>query len=121
MKKILAIHYSQTGQLTDIMNSFTSPFTDADIDFVKYEPETAFPFPWTTATFFNAMPETVMEHGMPLKSISFKHEQYDLIILGYQPWYLSLSIPTMGLFQYEDFLKRVKNTPVVSVIGSRNM
>ncbi|MCC6700725.1 MAG: hypothetical protein IT221_04330 [Fluviicola sp.] len=121
MKKILAIHYSQTGQLTDIMNNFMSPFTDADIDFIKIEPETSFPFPWSTATFFDAMPETVMEHGMPLKSISFKHEQYDLIVLGYQPWFLSPSIPTIGLFHQEDFLKRIKNTPVVTVIGSRNM
>jgi hypothetical protein len=121
MKKILAIHYSQTGQLTDIMNNFMRPFSDVDIDFVRFEPEKPFPFPWSTATFFDAMPETVMEHGMPLKQISFKHKQYDLIILGYQPWFLSPSLPTFGLFQQEGFLQRVKNTPVVTVIGSRNM
>lgn len=121
MKKILAIHYSQTGQLTDIMQNFMSPFSDADIDFVKIEPATAFPFPWTTVTFFDAMPDTVKEHGMPLKPITFKHESYDLIVLGYQPWFLSPSIPTVGLFQDQGFQKRIQNTEVVTVIGSRNM
>ena len=34
-KKILAIYYSQTGQLGDIINNFTAPFVEAGVSVEK--------------------------------------------------------------------------------------
>jgi len=120
-KNILVIHYSQSGQLTEILENFCKPFVDSTIEWVKVEPETPFPFPWTSATFFNAMPETVLEKPVPIKPLQFEREQYDLIIFGYQPWFLSPSLPASAILQDEAFRKIVKDTRIVSILGCRNM
>jgi hypothetical protein len=58
---------------------------------------------------------------MALNPFSFKREEYDLVIFGYQVWFLSVSIPSMAILQHEIFKKVLKDTPVVTVIGARNM
>lgn len=120
-RKILVIHYSQSGQLTEILTNYCKAFSHDELDWVAIEPQTHFPFPWTTPVFFDQMPETVLEKPTPIKPLNFKYEQYDLVIFGYQPWYLSPSIPAMAALQDESFRKRVNNTLVVTLIGSRNM
>lgn len=120
--KILAINYSQSGQLNTIIDNFIKPLkNEHEIDRIIFKPKNDFPFPWTTDVFFNTMPESVLEEKVALEKIEYKYEKYDLIILGYQPWYLSPSIPTSSLLQDEAFIKRLANTNVVTVIGSRNM
>ena len=121
MKKILAISYSQTGQLDEITDNFLTPLTNVDVDRIKYSPVIPFPFPWTSESFFQTMPESVLEKPCALNEINYKYNQYDLIILAYQPWYLSPSIPTSSLLQNEDFLRLIKDTPVITLVGSRNM
>lgn len=122
MPKVLVISYSQTGQLHEIIANFLKPFPDTvDIDRVIYEPVKDFPFPWSKEVFYNTMPECVTEVAVPLKPMNFKHEQYDLILLGYQPWFLSPSVPVSSLLQHPDFLKRVANTKVITISGCRNM
>lgn len=124
-KRILVLQYSQSGQLKEIMANFCSPLTaDSEryeLDIVNYNPAKAFPFPWTGDVFFDTMPETVLEIEQPLEPLHFKYEQYDMVILGYQPWYLSPSLPFSSLLQHTELQKRLKDTPVVTVIGSRNM
>ncbi len=119
--KILAISYSQTGQLDQITNNFLLPLKDFEIDRIQIKPLKSFPFPWTSATFFNAMPETVLEEPIELEPIFYKYPKYDLIILAYQPWYLSPSLPISSLLQDSQFKKIVSNTPIVTLIGARNM
>jgi hypothetical protein len=46
---------------------------------------------------------------------------YDLVILGYQPWFLSPSLPTTAFLKSIEAKKILKNTPVITVIGCRNM
>jgi hypothetical protein len=120
-QNILVIHYSQSGQLTEIVRNFCKPFADSTIEWVKVEPATPFPFPWTSAAFFDAMPETVLEKPAPIKPLHFEREQYDLIIFGYQPWFLSPSLPVSAILQDEAFRTRVKGTNIVTVLGCRNM
>ncbi len=120
-KKILAITYSQSGQLFDIIERFIVPFEKHEIDYLKFEPEKAFDFPWKTSSFFNVMPESVLEVKTKLKPLHFKYDCYDLIIIGYQPWYLSPSIPISSLMQEPEFKKLLNNTPVITIIGARNM
>jgi hypothetical protein len=121
MKNILVINYSQSGQLDEIIDNFLLPFDASQIDRIKIFPKKPFPFPWTTKEFFDSMPESVMEEKSELEPINFQSSEYDLIIVGYQPWYLSPSIPTTALFSNEKFLSLLKNKPVITIIGSRNM
>lgn len=120
-ENILVIHYSQSGQLTEILQNFCKPFSDSTIEWVKVEPVAPFPFPWNSAAFFDAMPETVLEKPIPVKPLQFKREQYDLIVFGYQPWFLSPSLPASAILQDESFRKIMKGTNIVSILGCRNM
>lgn len=126
MKNVLVIHYSQSGQLTEILDNLTLPFSsDDEINITHYsiEMEKEFPFPWNKSAFFNAFPESFLQIPAPIKtpSITVLEKQYDLIILGYQVWYLSPSIP-VNSFLKSTFAKQLfKNTPVITVIGARNM
>ncbi|MBT6440371.1 MAG: hypothetical protein HOK72_11760 [Flavobacteriales bacterium] len=121
MKKILVISFSQSGQLTEILNNFLIPFKGQDIDFVKLEPLTPFPFPWDNTSFYAAMPESVLEEPIELYPPRFKHEHYDLIVFGYQPWFLSPSLPTTSILKNDYFKGLLNRTPIITVIGARNM
>ncbi len=121
MKNVLVISYSQSGQLDDIITNFLRPFKDFNIERISIEPEVAFPFPWSSEVFFDKMPETVLEEPIALKPISFQLNKYDAIIVGYQPWFLSPSQPITALFANQSFTQLLKDTPVITVIGARNM
>ncbi len=72
--------------------------------------------------FFNAMPEIVKEMPCELAPFSFNpSEDFDLIILAYQPWYLSPSTPATSFLQSEQGRKVIKGKPVITIIGCRNM
>lgn len=122
-KKVLAIYYSQSGQLAEIVNSFLEPFKQADVDIevVRVKPVNDFAFPWTSKTFFDAMPESVLAKPAPLQPFTLKQQKYDLVVFAYQPWYLSLSIPANSILADAGFKNILKNTPVVTLIGARNM
>lgn len=122
MKKILCINYSQSGQLDEILDNFCGPLASiASIERVKVKPKASYPFPWETASFYDAMPETVQEEPMEMEPFSFNEEKYDLIVFGYQPWFLSPSLPATSVLKDPEFKRRLNNTPVVTVIGARNM
>lgn len=121
MKKVLTIHFSQSGQLTQIVDNFASQFQDAEIDRQIVVPVKSFPFPWTTPVFFDKMPETVLEKEIELEENTYQYDRYDLIIFGYQPWFLSPSLPATALLKNEKFRAILKDTPVITLIGSRNM
>lgn len=126
MKNVLVIHYSQSGQLTEILDNLTLPFSsdeEINISYYTIEMEKEFPFPWNKTAFFNAFPESFLQIPAAIKAPSntILEKQYDLIILGYQVWYLSPSIP-VNSFLKSTFAKQLfKNTPVITVIGARNM
>ena len=119
--KILAINYSQSGQLNDIINNLLTPIENCSIDRISIRPKKSFSFPWPTDNFYDIMPETVLEEAIEIEEITFKEEKYDLIILGYQPWFLSPSMPTAALLQNDEFKERMVGTKVITVIGARNM
>lgn len=121
MKKVLIIHFSQSGQLTQITDNFASQFQNIEIDRQVVVPVKPFPFPWTTPVFFDKMPETVLEKEIELEENVYQYDQYDLIVFGYQPWFLSPSLPATALLKNERFRAILKNTPVITLIGSRNM
>lgn len=126
MSKIVVLYWSQTGQLTRILNSITKPLEQAghQVDYKRYDPIQDYPFPWTVSTFFDLMPETFL--GLPrpdevkLEPID-QPESYDLIILGYAPWFLSPSLLVQGLLEKEEVKNLIANKPVITVTGCRNM
>ncbi|GAA3778267.1 hypothetical protein GCM10022271_08130 [Corallibacter vietnamensis] len=126
MKHVLVLHYSQSGQLTEILNNVVSDMvnhTELTIDYHKIEMETPFPFPWSKEEFYGVFPDTYKQNARPVKAVP-KHileKKYDLIIFGYQVWYLTPSLPTTSFLNTDDAKKLFNNTNVVTVIGCRNL
>ncbi len=122
-KKVLAIYYSQTGQLRDIIDNFCTPLIEDGIvvEKVNVKLKEDYPFPWTGKSFFSVMPDCVLGIPTELASFELKESSYDLIILGYQAWFLSPSIPFNSLVHQTAFRDVLKNTPVITITGARNM
>jgi hypothetical protein len=125
MKRVLAIYYSQSGQLGEILRSVLAPLeerSDVEVTVEQLRPWPAFPFPWTPLRFFDVLPETVLEIPSGLEPPLFDPEQrYDLVVLAYQPWFVSPSIPTTSFLRSAAAARCLPGTPVATVIGSRNM
>jgi hypothetical protein len=124
-KRVLVVYYTQTGQLREIVDSIAAPLAaagDVSLTFVELKPKIPFPFPWTSDAFFQAMPESVRGIPCELEPLPLNgDEHFDLVIVAWQPWFLSPSIPVHAFFQHETARKILKNKPVITVIGSRNM
>lgn len=124
MTKILAIYYSQTGQLKSILNSIISPFVNDEsyeIKFLELKPEKTYPFPWGKE-FYDCFPESV--NGIPCNMATYdinSDEEFDLILFAHQPWYLSPSIPIWSFLNSKTAAKLFKDKPVITIIGARNM
>jgi len=122
-KKVLAVYYTQSGQLKQILDNFTAPFTQAGmtVETVSIKPLKDYPFPWTTPSFFDVMPESVLIIPTEIQPFQCRETSYDLVVFAYQPWFLSPSIPANSLLQHPSFKAILKDTPVITLIGSRNM
>ena len=121
-KKILILYYSQSGQLTQILNAIRGGLRSEAIecDCQAITPVTPYPYPWTFYQFFNVFPESVLMDGCPVRPLALA-EHYDLVILGYTVWFLSPSIPVVGFLRSEQARKLLRDTPVITVIGCRDM
>lgn len=122
-KRILVLYYSQSGQLRDILDSITSDIKNkAEIDYATIEPVTPYALPWKASKFFDTMPETVQHIPIPMKPLPevIKNKDYDLVIFGYQSWFLNPSLPISSFLQSED-AKFLQGKNVLTVIGCRNM
>src|ERR1700690_668425 len=126
MKRILVMYFTQSGQQREILESFVQPFVSDnsryEIHFEELKLEESFPFPWSGYDFFNAFPETFTQQPCPLKSLSAKaFGEYDLVILGYQPWFLTPSRPVSSFLQSAEARRILNGKPVITVLGCRNM
>ena len=122
-KKILVIYYTQSGQLGKIIKNFMAPLAQAGhiIEEIMVQPATPYPFPWTGESFFAQMPDSVLQVPTQLQPFQLKESRYDLIILGYQAWFLSPSIPVNSILHHPAIKTILKDTPVVTITGARNM
>ncbi|MCW3125034.1 MAG: dialkylresorcinol condensing enzyme DarA [Bacteroidetes bacterium] len=124
-KKILVVYYSQSGQMHDIADQFCTSFSADSSYVVSYEqlkPVTGFPFPWSAFSFFNAFPETFKEKPIALQPFSNNiMGDYDLVILAYQPWFLTPSPVISSFLQTEEGKQLLTGKKVVTLIGCRNM
>jgi hypothetical protein len=125
MKKILVVYYSQSGQLTQIVRSVLAPLEKEKgilIVFEELRPRKQYPFPWTRHEFCDAFPESFLEIPCELEPLKFNpDDEFDLVILAYTVWYLSPSIPITAFLQSPEAKKVIRNRPVITLIGCRNM
>jgi hypothetical protein len=125
MKRLLIIYFSQSGQLGQVVDSISAPLASADdIEVVikTIKPVKDYPFPWPFMQFFNTFPETVYADSQPVQPISIdENSDFDLVILAYQVWFLSPSLPTTAFLQSEQAKNLLKDKPVITVIACRNM
>ena len=126
MKNVLVVYYSQSGQLESIARNIAKPLLDsAEINVVFHEIqlEKPFPFPWNTEAFFDVFPESFLQIPTTLKPVSpeILNTKFDLILLNYQVWYLSPSIPINSFLKSPEAKILLNNTPVITISGSRNM
>jgi len=126
MKNVLIVYYSQSGQLESIARNIAKPLMDSDeinVTFHEIQLEKPFPFPWNTEAFFDAFPESFLQIPTALKPISpeILNTKFDLILLNYQVWYLSPSIPINSFLKSPEAKILLNNTPVITISGSRNM
>lgn len=126
MKNVLIIYYSQSGQLKQIADNLCSPLLNdpnVNVDYCQIKMKKDFPFPWDKESFFGAFPDAFLQnpHEIENPPKSILDKDYDLILLHYQVWYLSPSIP-INSFLKSDFSKKIfRNKPVITISGSRNM
>jgi len=121
-KKVLAIYYSQSGQLKAALDSVLGGLQDSNIvvTTVELKPRKAFPYPWGFFEFMGIFPECVYMDGCELEPLNVGGE-YDLVILGYQPWFLSPSLPVSGFLKSEEASTLLRDKPVMTLIACRNM
>lgn len=126
-KNILVIYYTQTGQLEDIVKNIARPFEDKKdeykVTYYNIRLKKDFPFPWPGDVFFNTFPESYLQ--IPSEILTPPEEvlnkKFDLILFGYQVWYLTPSIPVISFLKSGFAENILNNTPVVTISATRNM
>jgi hypothetical protein len=124
-KRILVLSYSQTGQLSRIAERIVGPLREDARIAVHVEPLrplSPFPFPWTFFRFLDAFPESAHLVAPPMQPLSLTgNEEFDLVILPYQVWFLAPSLPIVGFLKNPVAGRLLAGKPVVTVIACRNM
>jgi hypothetical protein len=116
--------YSQTGATEELAESICRPLGKSGytIEIYRIRPKEAYSFPWKSYDFFDAFPETVNEVPMELELSALPSgSEYEFIILGYQPWFLSVSRPVMSFLKTDEARHILSGKPVVTFLGCRNM
>jgi hypothetical protein len=125
IKRVLALSYSQTGQLDRIAARILEPLRQDAAIAVHVEtlrPARPYPFPWTFFSFLDAFPECAHMVPPPMQSLTLTgDEDFDLVILPYQVWFLAPSLPVTAFMKNPVTKRLLAGKPVVTVIACRNM
>ncbi|SEK16269.1 hypothetical protein SAMN05216567_12719 [Variovorax sp. OK605] len=125
VKRVLVLRYSQSGQLDEVAEQIVAPLR-ADPAIQVHEevlrPLAPYPFPWPFLAFFDAFPESAHMKPQPLAPLSLTGEEdFDLVILPYQVWFLAPSQPVAAFLKHPVAARLLEGKPVVTVIACRNM
>jgi len=126
-KNILVIYYTQSGQLEDIVKNIARPFEDKneeyEVTYYNIKLKKDFPFPWSGDVFFDTFPESYLQ--IPSEILpppeEVRNKKFDLVLFGYQVWYLTPSIPVISFLKSGYAEGILRDTPVVTISGTRNM
>jgi hypothetical protein len=125
-RRMVVYLYTQTGQLRDVAEAFVAPL-QADgwlICWVDIQPRVAFPFPWSLRQFFGVFPcavdpDAFVELVEPPGGFGSEEDEQEVVVLAYQVWYLSPSLPIRSLLARRP--EAFRNRRVISLIACRNM
>ena len=124
-KRVLVLLYSQTGQLSDVVQQILAPLqADPAIEVCVHalRPVKPFPYPWPFFDFMDAFPESALMRPCAMEPLDIAEDApFDLVILPYQVWYLAPSLPVMSFLKSEQAARLLNGRPVVTVIACRNM
>lgn len=124
VSNILVVSYSQTGQLNRIVDSILAPILEngsSSVKWVQLEPLVPYPFPWTISRFFDVFPECVTLKPPAIHPLFLSEKQsFDLIILAYQVWFLSPSLPMTAFLKSKEAAVLLKGKPVITIIGCKD-
>ena len=124
-KRILVPLYSQSGQLIHIAEQILAPLREIgtfEITILPIKPTKPYPFPWPFFRFLDVFPESSHQVAPQIEPLALKEtDEFDLIILPYQVWYLAPSLPIQALLTDPAFRRVAHGKPVVTVIACRNM
>jgi hypothetical protein len=125
-KKVLVVHYaSPSGQLSDVIRNLTAPLAETgaiEVHYLVLRCKHPYPFPWPILRFFDTFPEAIYLDPPELEPLGLAANQhFDLVILGYQVWFLSPSLPTTAFLKDPLVKNLLQGTPVVTVIACRDM
>ena len=125
LKHVLVLNYSQTGQLSEISRRIVEPLQqdkNISVHIEVLRPLKPYPFPWNFFSFLDAFPESAHLVAPPLQPLSLNgDENFDLVILPYQVWFLAPSLPVTAFLKHPLAKKLLAGKPVVTVIACRNM
>jgi len=125
MKRVLVVQYSQSGQLSDVLSSLIAPLREdprIEVTVETLRPVEPYPFPWPILRFFDTFPEAIYLDPPPLQPLAVDPaRRFDLVILGYQVWFLSPSLPVTAFLKGPAAQQLLRDTPVVSVVACRDM
>lgn len=122
-KNILVVYFSQSGQVEQAVRATLAPLeTAAKVHYASLHPTPACPFPWTYRRFLAAFPDAVLGVPGEVRPIEIEEsERYDLVVIAYQPWFLSISTPMLSFLESEQGQALLKYRPVITLVACRNM
>ncbi|RUR83067.1 hypothetical protein ACF3DV_29665 [Chlorogloeopsis fritschii PCC 9212] len=123
MKRVLVVYYSQSGDVTRAAESFTRYLNtpEVELNWECIKPKVDYPSPWSLYKFFDVFPECVNQEPPEIYPPKFSgDEKFDLVIIGYQVWFLAPSLPIQGFFKSK-YAKVLKGTKVITLVVCRNM
>lgn len=124
MKKVLVVYYSQTGQMTSVVNSICQAMQSDGVVVRRECLRVAkdYPFPWPIFRFLDVFPECVYLDPPALMPLTLDADvDFDLVIIAYQVWYLSPSLPITAFVKSNAGRHILAGRPVITVIACRNM
>jgi hypothetical protein len=87
----------------------------------ELRPARQYPFPWSPLEFFGAFADTVAGPPPTLEPCDVSlEENYDLVVLAYQVWFLAPSPPARAIFS-SPIAELLRDTPVITLVACRNM
>ncbi|AFZ58479.1 hypothetical protein H6G54_06175 [Anabaena cylindrica FACHB-243] len=123
MKRLLIVYYSHSGDVDRAVNSFTKCLNISEFEIHRecIKPKIDYPYPWSLYKFFDVFPECINNEAPEIYPPNFSEDdKFDLVILAYQVWFLSPSLPIQGFFKSK-YAQVLQNTKVITLVVSRNM
>ncbi|MGM3309228.1 hypothetical protein ACSQ6I_25175 [Anabaena sp. WFMT] len=123
MKRLLIVYYSHSGDVDRAIKSFTKCLSipEVEIHWECIKAKIDYPYPWSLFKFFDVFPECINNEPPEIYPPKFSEDdKFDLVIIAYQVWFLSPSLPIQG-FLKSKYAQVLQNTKVMTLLVCRNM